>query len=72
MIRTFEQQIEEARIINWANIIAEKVEVITDKYRNHINLFSMILNGDIVAEAQEEFCKEKAQGLYDSQNIRIS
>lgn len=55
MERTFEQQIEEARIINWANIIAEKVEVITDKYRNHINLFSMILNGDIVAEAQEEF-----------------
>ena len=70
-MKTFEKQIEEAKIINWANVIAGKVEVLTEKYRNHINLFGMILNGDIIAEAQEEFCREKAQGLYDSQNIRI-
>lgn len=65
------REIEKAKAINWAIAIQEKVQRLTEESRDDIDLYIKIINGTFQEQAHEEFCKEKASGLYDSQNIRI-
>ena len=68
---TLLQQFEEAKAINWAIAVQEKVQRLTEESRNDIDLYIKIINGTFQEQAHEEFCYEKTQGIYDNQNIRI-
>ena len=72
MVMTFEQQIQEAKAINWATAIKVKTQKLIEESKNDIDLYIKIINGDFQYQAHEEFCTEKAAGLYDNQNIRIA
>ena len=65
-------EIDHARALNWARIIAEKTDRICKEKENEVDLMIQILNGDIYAMAQDEFAKDKKMGKYDDMNMPIS
>jgi hypothetical protein len=71
MTQTLERQITEAQAYNWAILIQDKVARLVKEHINDIDLSVKILNGEFYDMAQEEFSREKAQGLWDGQNIWI-
>ncbi len=68
---TLSQQKDEAKAINWSIDVQEKVQKLTEESKNDIDLYIKIINGTFQELAHEEFCIEKAQGLWDAQNVWI-
>lgn len=61
-----EQEIFEAKIKNWCDVITQKVERLIKEHINDVDLSIKLLNGDFYEMAQTEFACEIAQGKYDN------
>lgn len=59
------------KTLNWIEVIKEKTARIIEEHKNDIDFMIRLTNGDYQMLAQEEFCFEKAQGVYDNINMRI-
>lgn len=63
--------LKKLRYLNWIEIIKEKTARIADEHKHDIDYFIKLANGDFQMLAQQEFCFEKAQGIYDNMNVRV-
>ena len=66
-----EKEIENAKIFNWAREICRIADKLCMDRINDPSVMIDLLNGDIFAQAQDQFAKDKAMGKYDSQNMPI-
>ena len=72
IMTNLEKQILDAAGFNWFQIIKEKTNRLIKEHINDIDLSIKVFNGEIRDMAIAEFNKEKLEGMYDSQNMRIA
>ena len=65
-------EIENAKALNWAKEICKISDRICREREHEPDIMIQILNGDIFAQAQDEFAKKKKLGKYDSMNMPSS
>lgn len=66
-----EQEILEARGKNWAKLVSQRADQITEQRKYDDDLMIQILNGDIFDEAINQIALEIQMGLYDKMLIPI-
>jgi hypothetical protein len=64
-------EIDYAKSVNWAKEICKISDRICREREHEPDIMIQILNGDIFAQAQDEFAKKKKLGKYDSMNMPI-
>lgn len=64
-------EIDYAKRVNWAREICRIADKLCMDRINDPTVMIDLLNGDIFAQAQDQFAKDKAMGKYDSQNMPI-
>ena len=62
-------EIDYAKKVNWAREICRIADKICMDRINDPSVMVDLLNGDIFAEAQDQFAKDKKMGKYDEMNI---
>ena len=66
-----EQEILEARGKNWAKLVSQRADQITEQRKYDDDLMIQILNGDIFNEAVDQIALEIQLGLYDKMLMPI-
>ena len=62
-------EIDYAKSVNWASEICRIADKICKEREHEPDIMIQILNGDIFAQAQDQFAKDKKLGKYDEMNI---
>lgn len=60
-----EQEILKTKGKNWARLVSQRADKITELRKNDDDLMIQILNGDIFNEAVDQIALEIRAGLYD-------
>lgn len=66
-----EQEILEVRGKNWARLVSQRADLITEQRKNEDDIFIQILNGDIFEEAVDQIALEIKAGMYDKMLMPI-
>ena len=62
-------EIEQAKAFNWAREICRIADKLCMDRIDDPTVMIDLLNGDIFAQAQDQFAKDKKMGKYDAMNI---
>lgn len=60
-----QEEIQRAKVINWAKLVEERANKLCEIRQNDTDLFVQLLSGDIFNKAVDQIALEIQAGLYD-------